>query len=225
MVWFTFFSSEIYPLDPKDLLVLEDTPDAPPIDSEDVVLLLGNAKTGQKDRLYQGRKLLENAVAEGIPYVPVRIAFYSRRPKWDLLSPFIKKVRRRFYTKGIGVYHMDAHDIRRLGLERKIRTHENAYDFSKWDLPPEQREKQFNELRDSLKKKGFDDKSPLEIMLCRSMGIKDSLQQGHHRMMFCLEMGIDRVAVEFMAVSHAPRWCAPFFRWFYRLCHRGRKNG
>lgn len=219
---YSFFSSEIYHLDPQDLADLDDTPNALPIESEDVVLLLGNAKTGVKDTLYQGRSLVLNAIAEHIPYIPVRIAFMTRRPWWDVLSPFCKKVRKRFYTKGIGLYHMDAREIREKGLERKIRTKENAYDFSKWNLSDAQRQKQYNDLLSSLQEKGYDDTKPLEMMLCRTLGVQDSLQQGHHRMMFCMELGIHRVAVEFMAVSHAPVWIAPVLKKVYRM-FKGKK--
>ena len=92
-------------------------------------------------------------------------------------------------------------------------------------MSQDQRKKQFNELKDSLTKNGFDDTHPMDIMLCRTLGVQDTLQQGHHRMMFCLDMGIKRVAVRFMVVSHAPRWLAPILRGLRQLFIKEKRNG
>ncbi len=224
---YTFFSSEIYHLAPADINVLEDTPDAAPIPDMEgqVVLLLGNHKKQIQDSLYQGRDFVLQAIENKTPYVPVRIAFHCVTPWFDCLTPFCKKVRKHFYTYGTHIYHMDPSEIRKKGLERKIRTPENAYDFSKWNLSKEQRDKQFNELKSSLAQNGFDDTHPMDIMLCRTLGVQDTLQQGHHRMMFCMDMGIRRVAVRFMAVSHAPRWLAPILKTCRKLFKKENKNG
>lgn len=227
MKLYTFLSSEVYHLDPKDVNDLPDTQGVVPIKGMDgqVVILLGNGKKQIEDSLYQGRAVVLQSIENKTDYIPVRIAFHRVTPWFDCLTPFCKKVRKHFYTYGTHIYHMDALEIRKKGLERKIRTPENAYDFSKWHLPQEQRDKQFNELKNSLSEKGFDDSHPLEIMLCRTLGIQDTLQQGHHRMMFCLDMGIRRVAVRFMAVSHAPGWLAPILRGCRKLFKKEKKNG
>ena len=55
---------------------------------------------------------------------------------------------------------------------------------------------------------GFDDSYPVEIMLCRSLGVKDTVYQGHHRIMFCIDMNVPYIGIVFMYVSHCPRFLA-----------------
>jgi len=220
---YTCLSSEHYPLEIADLLCLDDTPDAKQIEGEAVVLLVGNQQKGIPDTLYQGRGYLLQQQKKGKKEVPARVAFHRTRPWWDILAAFCKPYRKHFFASGTNIYHIDPFAIRAMGLERQIRTKENSYNCVKWNLPQAQREKQYNELKASLEKNGYSDKYPLEIMLCRSLGVKDSLQQGHHRMMFCIEMGIRRCAIKFVNVSHAPWWSVDFLRRHYHK--KGAKNG
>ena len=206
-------SSEVYHLDPADLLRLSDHPFYRE-EEGNIVVLLGNEKEGVPDMLFSGRLLLQKAQKENIPYVPVRFVFRKRAAGIKgFLFHFIKPLRRRLRAKGEGVYHMLASELWEKGLVRKVRTKENAYNLTnkKWAIPPQERQKRWNELYDSLKKNGYDDRYPLEIMLCRSFGAKDSLQQGHHRMGILKELNISRVAVEFSAAGAAPFFIRRFF--------------
>ena len=198
------------------MLVLPDTADATPVKGENVVIFLGDKAKGIPDTLYQGRAFLENLQKQGKTHAPAAVAFKRNRPWFDVLAPFCKVWRNRFCSYNTNKYHIDPFFIRDNGLERGQRNKNNAYNYRKWKLSPEQRDRQYNELHDSLQK-GYDDNHPMEIMVCRSAGVRDTLHQGHHRMMFCTEMNIHRACVTFRYVSHAPRWMIPALRFVMNL--------
>ncbi len=204
---YTCISSTAYPLLIDDLLCLPDVDSkAGKIKGREVVLLIGNKDKNIPDRLYQGRETLEKLKAEGQTTVPTHVAFYRNRPWWDILAPFCRAFRNRFHAFGTNVYHIDPRKIREMGLERGKRTKENAYRYAKWPLSEEQRQKQYNDLKNSLEQNGYDDRYPIEIMLCRSFGVKDTIYQGHHRIMFCVDMNMALIGIRFMYVTHAPRF-------------------
>lgn len=209
---YTFSSSEIYHLDPADLALLQETETVPlpPVPANTAVILLGNEKTGQQDQLLKGREIVQKALKNKAPFVPVKIVFKRRCFWFDLLSPFCKAFRRRFTTYGTQTYHLDPHEIRQKRLERNIRTLETAFVWKGYDWTPAERLKRLDDLRDSIAQNGFDDSKPLAIMLCRSFGFKDTLHQGHHRMMVCIDLNITRAAIRFCAASHTPRFLLPF---------------
>ena len=153
---------------------------------------------------YNDFKMLEQYKKEGKTTAQVHIAFFRNRPAWDILAPFCRAFRNRFHAFGTNVYHIDPKKIREMNLERGKRTIENAYRYAKWPLSDEQRQKQYNDLKNSLEKNGYDDKYPIEIMLCRSFGVKDTIYQGHHRIMFCVDMNVPLAGIRFMYVTHAP---------------------
>lgn len=207
-----FPSSETYDLDPRDLA---DLPDAEKVSVKfdaSVVVLLGDERKGISDALLKGRSAVEAAAAQNIPFVPVQIVFRRRTARFDVLSPFCKVFRRRFISYGTQIYHINPREIRQKRLERNIRTVENAFNWKKFHWTPEQRRKRLNDLRASVAENGFDDRYPLAICLCRSFGIKDTLHEGHHRMLVCLSLGVARVAVKFCAASHAPRFLTPLLK-------------
>ena len=79
------YSSETYHLDPQDLFILKDSLLSDEVNvSDEVVLLIGHnpiwidKSTGTPDTLLKGRAVLEKAVADKVPYVPVRIAFIPK---------------------------------------------------------------------------------------------------------------------------------------------------
>ena len=207
-----FPSSETYCLDPRDLADLPDAErpcakfDAP------VVVLLGDERKGTNDVLLKGRDAVEKAVARKTPFIPVQIVFRRRTARFDILSPFCKAFRRRFISYGTHTYHINPLEIRQKRLERNIRTPENAFSWKKFHWTPEQRRRRLNDLRASVAENGFDDRYPLAICLCRSFGIKDTLHEGHHRMLICLALDVRRVAVRFCAASHAPRLLVPLLK-------------
>ena len=88
------YSSETYHLDPQDLFILKDSSLSDEVNvSDEVVLLIGHnpiwidKSTGTPDTLLKGRAALEKAVADKVPYVPVRIAFIPKISRFDFISP------------------------------------------------------------------------------------------------------------------------------------------
>ena len=202
------YASEIYEIDPRDITVLPDC--APELSArikhpEPVTVLLGNRDQNRPDALVCGREQAERALNDEISYIPVRFCFVSNIPAWNLIPLFIKKFRYKYKYFNTNIYHLSAKKLRQQGLERGIRTAENAYAITnkRWAIPEEERRKKYQNLVDSMKN-GFDDNYPLSIMLCRRAGLKDSLDNGHHRMGICLDLGIDRICVNFIAAGKAP---------------------
>jgi len=72
-------------------------------------------------------------------------------------------------------------------------------------MTPEVRANRYKELQSSIQKNGFNDKFPISIMLCRRFGIKDSVDDGHHRIGVCVENNIERIAIHFRAAGALPR--------------------
>lgn len=215
------FSSEIYHLDPKDLIVLADSNTHLNVNcSDEVIVLIGEKDLYDKtkpiiyDTLLKGRDIVKKAIKKNISFIPVRIAFVSRINRWDFLSPLIRVLRYKYKAYSSNIYHIDPFEIRELKIERSFRTPENAYQFSnpKYQMPEEERVKLYNQLKDSMQTKGYDDRFPLDIMLCRNLGIQDTLNQGHHRMGVAIDCNIHRVSVMFSAAGHAPKFLHPLFR-------------
>lgn len=206
------FSSERYRLEPQDLLALDQltAPDAnlqqllATLDTE-VAILLGDHRCGERDQLLRGREQLLQAQAEGLARLPVVVVFAIRTPRWDFFSTFMKRRRETYRGYGDGVYHASARELRAMNVERNIRSAATAYNYTnkRWHHSEQQRVDKYAALAQSIAANGFDDRYPLEIMLRRSFGARDTFQQGHHRMAACLEAGVDRVAVRFGAAGQA----------------------
>lgn len=228
------YSSEIYHLEPQDLAMLADSPaEYQQADcSDSVVVLIGQKDIYDEnkpviyDTLLCGREIVETALAEGKDFIPVRIAFISRISRWDFVSPLIRVLRYKYKAYSSNIYHINPFEIRKLKIERNFRTPENAYQFSnpKYQMPEEERKKLYQKLEQSMRKNGYDDRFPLDIMLCRNLGIQDTLNQGHHRMGVAIDCEIQRVSVMFSAAGQAPRFLHPLFRvtakfnlWFKQL--------
>ena len=215
------YSSETYGLAVEDLISLPDSGmQLKNMPDDEVILLIGKRKLWfpdypvTPDTLLKGREVLQKAINANIKYVPVRIAFENRIKPYDIISPLVRKLRYKYNLFSSNIYHLQPQEIREKGLERNLRTAENAYKFSnpKYQMSEEEREKMYENLLQSMKEKGYDDRFPLDIMLCRNMGIKDTLNQGHHRMSVAIECGVERVSVEFCAAGQAPKFLHPFCR-------------
>ena len=215
-------SSEIYHLDPADLLVLADSPNLEQTLNlkDEVVILLGDEKKHQADTLLKGRQVVENAIENKQDFIPVRIAFISRTGRFDVLSPLIRSLRYKHKSFSPNIYHTNPFDIRRLKIERSFRTRENAYTFTKKknQLAEPLRGKLYEELYQSMKNHGFDDHYPIEIMLCRSFGVQDTVDQGHHRMSVAIDCKLSRIAVRFGAAGKAPNFLRPLFLGLAKAC-------
>ena len=84
-------------------------------------------------------------------------------------------------------------------------------------MDKEQRLSMYEKLKESMLTNGYNDRFPIDIMLCRILGVQDTLNQGHHRMGVAIDCNIHRIAVVFSAVGQAPRPLRPLFRIMARL--------
>ena len=102
------------------------------------------------------------------------------------------------------VYHISPIYLRNLRVEvsggrRRRRERANAYEGKEevqgWTY--EQRVERYDQLKESIKKNGFNEEYPLIIMLRREGG-QDKLFEGHHRLNIAIELGLATVPVRFM---------------------------
>ena len=226
------YSSEIYRLATADLQKIPDSQHQSNVFSKDeIILLIGKRRLWpediaiEQDTLLKGRAAVEKAYQSGEKYVPVRIAFESRVKPYDFLSPIIRKLRYKHTLFSSNIYHMKPDEIRKKGLERNLRTAENAYKFSnpKYKMSKQERINTYNKLRESMLKNGYDDRFPLDIMLCRNMGVQDTLNQGHHRISLAIECKLPEVAVEFCAAGQSPALLQPIC-WFIAKINMSTKH-
>lgn len=214
------YASEIYHIDPQDLLTLPDTPAqraASICKKDEIIVLIGNQNLNISDTLVCGRESINRALEEKQPYIPVRFVFTSVISAWNLLPIFIKKFRYKYKYFNTRIYHLEASQIRRLGIERGIRTKENAYAITnkRWAISEPERVNKYNALAASLRL-GFKDDYPISIMLCRRMGCKDCVDNGHHRLGICIEEGIERISTNFIAAGCLPHWLQKIILKFHR---------
>ena len=215
------YSSEIYHLDPNDLILLKDSDVKDEVNvSDEVILLIGHnpiwiyKSTVTPDTLLSGREAVKKAIEQKQAFIPVRIAFIPKISRFDFLSPLIRVLRykHKFYSSRI--YHIGPFEIRAKKIERNFRTKENAYKFTnpKHKLAKAQREDMYEKLKESMMTNGYNDRFPIDIMVCRILGVQDTLNQGHHRMGVAIDCNIHRIAVMFSAVGQAPSFLRPLFR-------------
>ena len=215
------YSSEIYHLDPNDLISLKDSKIKGEVNvSDEVILLIGynpiwiDKSTGTADTLLRGREVVKKAIEQKQAFIPVRIAFVPKISRFDFLSPLIRVLRykHKFYSSRI--YHIDPFEIRAKKIERNFRTKENAYKFTnpKHKIAKAERLDMYEKLKESMMTNGYNDRVPIDVMLCRLLGVQDTLNQGHHRMGVAIDCNIHRVAVMFSAVGQAPRFLRPLFK-------------
>ena len=191
------WSSCTYPLDASDFADVPDY-DGPAIPaaclpSDEVVLLIAK---GCPDRLLRGRA---RVLAAGKGTVDVRVVFVPTIAKWNVPFAMIRSLRDRCRFKGTGVYHIAPQAVRRMRIERAVRTLDNPQSRGGVD-----RGKKMGRLEMSLRENGYDDTKPIDVMLCRSRG-DDSLRQGHHRISACLACGIPRMSIRFSAAAALPQ--------------------
>ncbi len=194
---FLGWSSHCYPLECGELVGLPDyegpairDADLPP---DPVILFI---RKDHPDVLLRGRDKITNAAS---PKIMVRVVFEPNIPPWNLPKTIIRVLRNPYRYHSSNIYHLSPSDIREMGLERAIRTLDNPQPRKGVD-----RTSRMKQLERNLRDNGYDDLKPINIMLCRSHGYKDSLRQGHHRISACLECGICRLSAEFSAAGAAP---------------------
>ncbi len=207
-------SSETYKIDTKDVAVLPDNELSSRYKNRrKIIVLIGDLEKGISDTLICGRKFVDKALQNHKQYIPVKIAFKTNIKRYDIITTFIKKLRGKYKIWSSNIYHMDPHEIRRMKIERSFRDKNSAYTFSNplYRYSESERQKRYETLYNSMQK-GYDDNYPIEIMLLRMLGIKDTVNNGHHRMGIALECNLPQVAVNFSAAGQAPYILRPILK-------------
>lgn len=211
------FSSDIYHIKIEELLALNDATLAPSayIYHDPVILLIGKESKNIPDLLGCGRDILLEAQKQGLSHYPTRIVFEQRAPQLSALG-LLKPIRKKYQDASFQSYEIRLSDIIDNHLERNLKTEETAYNYSernKWGVPKDQRQDRFNKIDQSFRDHGYDKNHPMAIMLCRGLGVKDKLHQGHHRMFFCRKYNIEFVQVQFLATNSFTGHLNTFFLW------------
>ena len=211
------FSSDIYHIKIEELLALNDATLVPSayIYHDPVILLIGKESKNIPDLLGCGRDILLEAQKQGLSHYPTRIVFEQRAPQLSVLG-LLKPIRKKYQDASFQSYEIRLSDIIDNHLERNLKTEETAYNYSernKWGVPKDQRQDRFNKIDQSFRDHGYDKNHPMAIMLCRGLGVKDKLHQGHHRMFFCRKYNIEFVQVQFLATNSFTGHLNTFFLW------------
>lgn len=207
-------SSETYKIDIKDIAVLPDSNSGIKYKNTKMpVILLGDLDEAKQDSLLCGRSLVEQALTKQQQYIAVKIAFATKIKPYDIITPFIKKYYTKYKFWSSNIYHMDPQEIRRLKIERSFRDKNSAYTFSNplYRFSESERLERYENLYNSMKN-GYDDNYPIDIMLLRMLGIKDTVNNGHHRMGIAVECGLPQIAIRFSAAGSAPSLLKPLLR-------------
>lgn len=169
----------------------------------------GVAPQAQPDTLIAGLPILQRALDENRPFLPVRFAFHGYDPSW-LRWPLhlCATYKRRVYYVGSHTYEIDFPAFQRLHLPRHTYTRETAYlHCSRFRRrPPADRLAEFDKLTASMSTNGFDPGQPLRVMLRRSFGLQDTLRDGHHRYAVAKTLALPRITLRFTFAGHAPQW-------------------
>ena len=194
---FLGWSSHLYPLEADDFVAIPDyagpaIPDSA-LPADEVILLI---RPDAPDALVRGRASIRRA-AHGV--IDVRIVFVPTAPLWNPLASLVRVWRNHYRYHGTGCYHIAPEAVRKLKLERTIRSLEHPQRRGNKD-----RKAAMAHLVNSLKTQGYDDAHPITMMLCRTGGIDDSVHQGHHRVSACLACHITRMSMVFSAAGTVP---------------------
>lgn len=204
------FSSEIYHIHIDDLLRLAVKTDVQfPAVKDEILLMIGNRDQAnfEADVIIKGQQALQQAKANGQEFVAVRVVLHNQASAFfNFLGAFNKPTRTKIEKYSQLHYRILISDITENSLERNIKTEDTAYNFTKkkWRLGEDERQDRLMQLKDSFRDHGYDFNHPMQIMLCRSFGVKDQLQQGHHRMMLCKLHDVKVVSVIFMHATFLP---------------------
>ena len=204
------YSSETYLLQISELLALKKSPVYQ--ERDEVLVMAGDLQNKKAETLFSGVEILKKAQAAGEEFYPVRFVYYTYSPVFGFFINLLKPLKRRYYKEGITGFHMRLKDILAMHLKRGVRDEGNAYNWTnkRWAMSEEERRKRYDMLYTSIKQNGYDDKSPIFVMVNRSLGVRDQLFQGHHRLNICEELGVKRLTVRFWTAVPSPRFMAFF---------------
>ncbi len=204
------FSSDVYLIKAAELKALpaEKLPDLP--ETAEKVIVQLDAEKG--DKLVSGGQIV--AAAKEEEFIPVRFVYQSFPPLKSFFINLSKRIKRKHYIVSPSVYTVPLHCLYENHVLRGERTAANAYEWTnkRWQMSAEERQQRWDDLYNSLKNKGFDRKDPILLVLNRSLGVKDQIFQGHHRLGICKELGIKEVAVSFWAVHRSFSFLKIFVR-------------
>ena len=201
------FSSECYYIKVDNLLALDviDIEDVKKSKDCDALILV--SENGCK--LCLGKELLSTKSKDD--FVKTKVVYYSYPALIGFFINLIKPIKRKFYIKNNQSFRVRFDKLLEANLTRGERNRDNAYQWTnkKWQISKEEANKRYNDLYNSLKENGYDEKSPMIVMINRKFGIKDQILQGHHRIGLCKEVGISEVNICF--------WSTPISFSFFRL--------
>lgn len=191
------FSSEFYYIKVADLKKLPFVPLTKDIPMQAPVLLIN--QEGKTSCI----KAPNWANFSDDDFLKTRVAYYSYSGVVSFFLTLIKPIKRRFYVCSNDIFRVRLSDIINAKLPRGERNESNAYQLNnkRWHLDKEEAKKRYTDLKNSIKKNGYNYKKPMFVMLNRKFGVKDQLFQGHHRIGICKDLGIEEVSISF--------WTAP----------------
>jgi len=102
------------------------------------------------------------------------------------------------------VYFLDPVAIRKMKLEKHKKTRDKCFESHReYKNRPTldtlaERQKRWDDLRDSIAKNGFDPADPITIMLNRGDGDRDRIFQGHHRLAIAIGLQLREVPIRFV---------------------------
>ncbi len=147
-------------------------------------------------------------------FVKTKVVYHSYNPIIGFFINLIKPLKRRFYVRNNTSFRVCFDRLIEANLTRGERNRDNAYQWTnkKWKITTDEAMARYDELLTSIKNNGYDENSPMIVMINRKFGIKDQILQGHHRIGICKELGIKEVNICF--------WTTPgsfsFFRYFLK---------
>ena len=150
--------------------------------------------------------------ADNDDFIKTKVIYNDYHPIIGFFITLIKPLKRKFYVKNNTSFRVCFERLLEAKLTRGERNRENAYQWTnkKWQISKEEAVLRYNELYNSIKNNGYDEKNPMIVMINRKFGIKDQILQGHHRIGICKELGVKEANICF--------WLAPssfdFLRFF-----------
>lgn len=148
-------------------------------------------------------------------FVETIVCYYSLPSFIGFFINIIKPLKRKFYVRNSMSFRVRFDKLLEANLTRGERNRENAYQWTnkRWKMSNEEALIKYDELYQSLKENGYDEKYPMIVMINRKFGVKDQILQGHHRIGICKEVGIEEVNICF--------WTTPMnFKLFKLLCKK-----
>lgn len=194
-----------YPLHVEDVLLLPQMDGAREHLCPYPAILLGDSERNIPDMRLCSPDVIHEAVGSD-SYIETHIYYQPSYSVWNLPLLFFRKARKARRRIGSNVYRIDPNILRESGLERGVRTRENAYAFTgkQFAVPEEKRAKRFKRLEKSLVTQGWDAERPVSVMLCRSYGVRDTMADGHHRLSLVLKHQITPITLRFVYASQLP---------------------